>query len=92
MPYIPQEDREKLDGLIEEIAATVDTEGELNYVFSTIASLMAARWGTRYAELNSIYGVFGCAGAEFYRRVIAPYEDEKIKQNGDVNGYDATES
>jgi len=24
------------------------------------------------------------AGLEFYRRVLAPYEDEKIKQNGDV--------
>lgn len=29
-------------------------------------------------------GVIECAVLEFYRRVVAPYEDEAIKRNGDV--------
>jgi len=28
-----------------------------------------------------------CAKMEIYRRLVAPYEDRKIVQNGDVNPY-----
>ena len=37
-------------------------------------------------------GVLSCVGAEFYRRVIAPYEDKKIIQNGDVEPYNIDKS
>jgi hypothetical protein len=37
-----------------------------------------------YADYNSIIGVLECAKLEIYRRTAAPYEDEKIEQNGDV--------
>lgn len=31
-----------------------------------------------------LVGCIGCAKAEFYRRVVAPYEDKNIEENGDV--------
>lgn len=34
--------------------------------------------------LNQVLYAFDEVKADFYRRVAAPYEDEKIKQNGDV--------
>ena len=37
-----------------------------------------------YAVYNRAMGVFDCAAREFYRRVVAPYEDKKIMENGDV--------
>ena len=40
--------------------------------------------GNSYATINDIIGALEGAKMEFYRRVVAPYEDEKIKENGDV--------
>lgn len=34
--------------------------------------------------LNNVLNAFDEVKTDFYRRVAAPYEDEKIKQNGDV--------
>lgn len=31
-----------------------------------------------------ILGVLSCVQQEFYRRVVAPYEDQKCRENGDV--------
>ena len=33
---------------------------------------------------NEIMGVFASAQAEYYRRCVAPYEDRKRVENGDV--------
>lgn len=33
------------------------------------------------------HGVFSAAAAEFYRRLIAPYEDKAIENNGDIAAY-----
>jgi len=40
--------------------------------------------GKGYRTMNEVLGAFDAASKEFYRRVVAPYEDEKIEQNGDV--------
>ena len=53
----------------------------MNYLIST---LMNAFYERNYADLNAAIGVLECAKMEFYRRVVAPYEDTKIKANGDV--------
>jgi hypothetical protein len=37
-----------------------------------------------YAEINEVVGVLECCKLELYRRLAAPYEDTKIKENGDV--------
>lgn len=37
-----------------------------------------------YSDYNSAIGVLECAKMEFYRRRAAPYEDEKLSENGDV--------
>jgi hypothetical protein len=34
--------------------------------------------------VNEAIGVLECAKLELYRRVAAPYEDEKIAESGDV--------
>lgn len=55
--------------------------GELNYALSIIVrdSLPAP---FKYDDLLRAHGTFGAAGAEFYRLVVAPYEDWKISENG----------
>jgi len=58
--------------------------GQLNYVFSAIIRGYLAQHGKKYQTMNDIVGVLECAKLELYRRVTAPYEDVKIKENGDV--------
>jgi hypothetical protein len=42
------------------------------------------RKGRNYANFNEIMGVLSCVAQEFYRRWAVPYEDQKIRENGDV--------
>lgn len=58
--------------------------GELNYVITEALIGYLRVKGLRYATLNEIVGVLECAKAEFQRRIVAPYEDMKIAENGDV--------
>lgn len=59
------------------------TSGELNYLFTMLIKEYL-RNGVNYQKINDVIGALEGAKLEFYRRVVAPYEDEKIKQNGDV--------
>lgn len=84
MPYIPQEDRPKFDDVLSQLP-DIASAGELNYLFTRIASRYLSTHGLRYQFLNDISGALTNANLELYRRVAADYEDIKIEQNGDVN-------
>jgi len=84
MPYIPQDARKIFDKHIREIARNLQTPGELNYVISKIINLLLVHKGVNYNQLNEIVGAMECAKLELYRRIAVPYEDEKIKSNGDI--------
>lgn len=89
MPYIDQSARtslhnvENLDILVNELLKTENYEGSLNYVISKILSGIVQK-NCNYATINKLIGVLECAKLELYRRIAAPYEDSKIKTNGDV--------
>lgn len=86
MPYIENKDKNKfnLDRLIGDITNNGITPGELNYLVTTLAITYISRKGTSYTHINDVLGALEGAKQEFYRRVAAPYEDQKIKSNGDV--------
>jgi hypothetical protein len=84
MPYITYNRRKRLEVEVPKNA------GELNYAITT---LLIGYWtlpgaGTtssaNYQRINDIIGACEGAKAEFQRRVVAPYEDKKILENGDV--------
>jgi hypothetical protein len=79
MPYITCEARNEIDN-----GAMPETAGELNYMISSLLDEYLTENGRNYANINEVIGVLECAKLEIYRRVAAPYEDEKIDQNGDV--------
>lgn len=93
MPYIKKEDRSKFlvdskGGFIEllsEVGFKCDNAGELNYAFTLIAQEYLNKKGLKYQNINDIIGALEGCKLELYRRFAAPYEDEKIQQNGDVN-------
>jgi hypothetical protein len=80
MPYIRASTREKIAlGMEPPI-----TPGDLNYAITTLCLKYLQLYGNNYAMLNEVVGVLECAKLELYRRVIAPYEDQKKLENGEV--------
>lgn len=92
MPYLPPKFREELDqqceiGQITRYFESLDDQnflGALNYLVYTIVRHYLFKNGKRYSRLAGIVGTIHCCAAEIYRRIAAPYEDEKIEENGDV--------
>lgn len=91
MPYIPQDKREVLDPVIDELHHTLvgleaddennNMEGNMNYL---ITRLLRKVYGVSYSEVNAAIGMLQCVALEHYRTVAAPYEDQKKFENGDV--------
>lgn len=80
MPYIPQYQRDLLADMHWPAPAPV---GELNYVITKII-LNYLGPEPDYQLFNSAMGALACVSQELYRRMVAPYEDRKSKENGDV--------
>jgi len=94
MPYISKSKRIKYKDLIDALVYILNTRadndelsGELNYVIFRVARLLCDNesGGKRgYARMAVVSSALAEAQAEFRRRVMAPYEDEKIGTAGDV--------
>jgi len=89
MPYIPQEDRQSLEHQLQELTVRLATNpeefaGRMNYALSALINGIIKERGVSYTVINDIIGVLESVKLELYRRVAIPYEDSKIKENGDV--------
>ncbi len=68
-------------------AELIAFEGELNFVITDIINTwLTGHPSVEYRHYNAAIGVLECAKLELYRRMVAPYEDEKCAENGDVYG------
>lgn len=85
MPYIKRQDRERLGE-----DAHPQTAGELNYAFTVFINEYLRDHGLSYQSCNDIIGALEGAKSEFQRRVLNPYEDMKLRENGDVFDYGKT--
>jgi len=97
MPYIKQSQRDDWKIILYDLINQLndvkmihpeDFAGNLNYVFSKTLKEVATKRNVAfkpgYRFYNEIMGVLDCVKMEFYRRYVAPYEDTKIKENGDI--------
>lgn len=94
MPYIPEKTRDKYDDRLEAIAFTLNSitdndklSGELNFVFYRLACTLCheeSGGSHNYARMAVVASALNEAQAEFRRRVMVPYEDDKIISAGDV--------
>lgn len=85
MPYIKQADKEKFADFRHALChVDIKDAGELNYALTLVAKHFLTIKGQKYQVMNDVVGALDGAKAEFQRRVVAPYEDTKIQQNGDV--------
>ena len=84
MPYIKAEDRPKILNKLKSLSMEIDSSGELNYTISKLIDLLMQKWGEKYENYNAVMGVLTNVQFELYRRKVAPYEDKKIAENGDI--------
>jgi len=88
MPYIKKEDRTRYGEIEEEIfkewMRKEPNAGELNYLFTLIIDHYMCCKGEKYQNYNDVIGALEGCKLELYRTKIAPYEDIKLDENGDV--------
>ncbi len=90
MPYIKEQRREKILQVISlggDLGMNLDevlNPDELNYAICMIARHYWEKYGPSYQTINDIIGAMDGAKAEFRRRIVERYEDDKRNENGDV--------
>lgn len=87
MPYIKKDQRPEIDTHILPLLAYLkhlppeEQDGALNY---SVTRIIRGLYPRKYYHFNRALGVLSAITHELYRHVIGPYEDEKIRENGDV--------
>jgi hypothetical protein len=88
MPYIKQEDREKFENslnLLKKDICSDDSKGELTYILYSISLEWIKKKGKSYTSISSGISSLIDAAEELRRRELNPYEDVKLKENGDID-------
>jgi hypothetical protein len=86
MPYISPQRRAALEPDSRYLDPYPQNAGELNYAITMLLIQYWEEHGPKYQAISDISGACNEALAEFRRRVVGKYEDQKIKENGDVYG------
>jgi hypothetical protein len=97
MPYINQKDRKFIDPAVDYLVENMlELDGQdivpagfANYIItSIIARSMRPASGWTYSSLSRALAVFHDAEAEMRRRLLDPYENTAIRNNGDIPEYE----
>ena len=88
MPYIKDKDRKRLQPGIDLLTDEIRTVGELNYTVTRLALRFLNHLGVNYSNISNVIGTLTLIPAEISRRIVHPYEDTKIVQNGDVEEFE----
>lgn len=82
MPYVKQERRKELDKIVKlMIKQDIKADGDLNYI---LFKYCKASKPPSYNNFKNYIGELNECVAEIRRKFLAPYEDEKEKENGPI--------
>lgn len=82
MPYVKQDRRHDLDLIVKLMEeAEVVANGDLNYI---LYAFCKRHIEPSYNNYKNFLGELNEAAEEIRRRLLSPYEDQKILENGDV--------
>lgn len=82
MPYIPQEDR--IDIILGHRDANTKNPGFTTYELYCACIRMLPK-KPRFSDYCVLLGALEATKLELYRRHIAPYENERLAEHGDVD-------
>jgi len=90
MPYVEQKRRYRIDDELKDIVIEIHdySVGDMNYIITRLIHKWIQTHNLCYANLNEVIGILESVKQEFYRTVVAPYEDQKRKENGSVSELD----
>ena len=81
MPYVRSSDRPLIH-----ITPSPNLVGPLTYVLTDICARYLAAFPLSYSRWGDVVTALESTKLELYRRLIAPYEDSKRYEHGDVEG------
>jgi len=82
MPYVKQIERSGLDEVVNVMDVQgIAADGDLNYV---LYSYCKRHISLSYNDIKNYCGELRQCATEIERRILTPYEDEKIEENGDI--------
>ena len=93
MPYIKDDDTLYLDAFTGKPASLRDifkpshipqTPGQLNYAITMLMHEYVLAMGESYDSISEALSACHEAEQEYRRRVLVPYENKKIYENGDI--------
>jgi hypothetical protein len=98
MPYTnnkpPCEYRDKIDAeldiLISKLCHDIPAskrKGVINYIIHALIIHCLLNGGSGYTEISNAIGVCSDVEGEMRRRILNPYEDKMIVENGDTRDY-----
>jgi hypothetical protein len=88
MPYTKEEDREPQYSPIELLAKEIKVKGDLNHAICELTALVILEnGGMGYTNVSEWVDAVNGARKEMERRLLGPYEDVKIIENGDVRSF-----
>ncbi|MGD2072135.1 MAG: hypothetical protein PVG65_01430 [Candidatus Thorarchaeota archaeon] len=88
MPYTKKGDRPTIRQLVHKLSHEIIKKGDLNYAICELVGTLILRTGIGYTNISEwVDGVDG-AERELTRRLLNPYEDKKIQENGDVESFE----
>ena len=81
MPYIEKEKRPEMDKIVQEMVnQNLQVNGDLNYILYKFCKSIKPS----YNNYKNFCGELRQCATEIERRLLGPYEDKKIVENGDV--------
>lgn len=82
MPYIKPKNRPEMDKIVKKMEEIgVIANGDLNYILFKYCKNNIIH---SYNNLKNYCGELRQCATEIERRILGPYENDKIKDNGDV--------
>jgi len=86
MPYIRKVDRINFDKYLNQVPNTIN-KGDLNYCVTSLALMHIKTRGKSYTTISEAASALVDAADEIKRRLLGPHENQKIKENGDLELY-----
>lgn len=88
MPYTKEKERTPQYQALEELAEVIKNKGDLNHAICELTALLILKTGgMSYTNVSNWVDAVDGAHKELDRRLLDPYEDVKIKENGDVRTF-----
>jgi hypothetical protein len=87
MPYIKDKDKDEMSEAIEDLFVFIESKGDLNYAICELVGRLILFNGISYTKMSEWIDAVHDAEEELRRRLLNPYEDLKVIENGDVPSF-----